>query len=69
MIKINKKGEYRKPKYYEKEIKSSFISYVQFESIVVAEYNGNRNQEESYTNKHKKHIACSYGYELVQQAL
>ena len=23
------------------------------------------NREEYYTNKHRKHIACSYGYELV----
>ena len=29
------------------------------------ENNGNQNPEKSYTNKYQKHIACSYGYQLV----
>ena len=36
-----------------------------FESILVPEDNGKQNSNESYTNKYKKHIACSYGYKLV----
>ena len=36
-----------------------------FESIPVPKDNGNQNQEEFYTNKYHKHIACSYGYKLV----
>ena len=27
--------------------------------------NGKQNLEESYTNKYKKHIACSYDHKLV----
>ena len=29
------------------------------------EDNGKQNPEESYTNKYRKHIGCSYGYKLV----
>ena len=57
-----KKGEYVKFKNYERKIKSPFIDS---ESILVPEDNGKQNPEESYTNKYKKHIACSYGYKLV----
>ena len=39
--------------------------YVDFESILVSEDNGKQNLNESYTNKYKKHVACSYGYKLV----
>ena len=36
--------------------------YANFESVLVPENNGKQNLNESYTNKYKKHIACSYGY-------
>ena len=39
--------------------------YVDFESNLVSEDNGSQNQNESYTKKYQKHVACSYGYELV----
>ena len=39
--------------------------YVDFESILVPEDNGKQNQNEPYTNKYKKHVACSYGYKLA----
>ena len=40
--------------------------YADFESILVSEYNGKQNPNESYTNKYKKkHAACSYCYKLV----
>ena len=29
------------------------------------EDNGKQNTNESYANKHQKHVACSYGYNLV----
>ena len=29
------------------------------------EDNGKQKANESYTNKYKKHVACSYGYKLV----
>ena len=39
--------------------------YADFESILVLEDNGKQNPNESCTNKHQKHVACSYGYNLV----
>ena len=61
-MKMSKKGEYVIFKTYERKIKSAFIIYRDFESILVSENNGNQNPEGSYTNKYQKHIACSYGY-------
>ena len=49
----------------ERKIKSPFIIYADFESILVLENNGKQNPEESYTNKYQKHISCSYGNKLV----
>ena len=60
-----KKGEYVKLKHYEKKIKSQFIIYADFESILVPEDNEKQNPEESYTSKYQKHIGCCYGYKLV----
>ena len=60
-----KKGEHVKFKNYERKIKSPFIIYADFESILVPEEKGKQNSEESYTNKYQKHIACSSGYKLV----
>ena len=39
--------------------------YSDFESILVLDDNGKQNSNESYTNKHQKHVACSYCYKLV----
>ena len=39
--------------------------YADFESMLVPEDNGKQNSNESYTYKHQKHVACSYGYKLV----
>ena len=33
--------------------------YADFESIFVAEDNGNQNPEKAHKNKYQKHIACS----------
>ena len=52
-------------KNYERKIKSQFMIYADFESILVSEDNGWQNPEESYANKYRKHILCSYGYKLV----
>ena len=60
-----KKDEYVKFKNFERKIKSSFMIYTDFESIPVPENNGKQSPDESYTNKHQKHVACSYGYKLV----
>ena len=60
-----KKGEYVKFKHFERKIKSPFIIYEDFESILVPEDNEKQNPNESYTNKYQKPVACSYGYKLV----
>ena len=59
------KGECVKFKNYERKIKSPFITYADFKSILEPEDNGKQNPEESYTSKYQKHIVCSYGYKLV----
>ena len=60
-----KKGEYVKFENFERKIKSLFMIYADFESILVLKVNGRQNPKESYTNKYQKHVACSYGYKLV----
>ena len=46
---MSKKGEYVKFKNYERRIKSLFIIYADFESILVLEDNGKKNPKEPYT--------------------
>ena len=58
-------GEYVKFKSFEGKIKSPFIVYEYFESILVSKYSRKLNPNESYTNKYQKHVPCSYGYKLV----
>ena len=60
-----KKGKHVKLTKYERKRKSTFMIYTDFESILVAQDNGNKHPEESYANKHQKHIACSYGSQLA----
>ena len=64
-IKMPKKGEYVKFKNVEKKIKSPFMIYGDFKSILGPEDNGKQNPNESYTNKQQNHVAVSYGYKLV----
>ena len=47
-----KKDEYVKFKYFERKIKSPFMIYAEFESILVPEDNRKKNSNESYTNKY-----------------
>ena len=47
------KGKYVKFKNYERKIKSLFMVYADFESILVPEDNGKQNPKESYTNNIK----------------
>ena len=51
-----KKGEYVKFKNVERKIKSSFMIYADFESIMLPEDNEKQNLNDSYTNKYKKHV-------------
>ena len=64
-IKVPKKCEYIKLKNFGRKIKSPFMIYTDFESILIPEDNEKQNLKESYTNKYQKHVACSYGYKLV----
>ena len=64
-IKMPKKGEYVRFKNCERKIKSPFMIYADFESILVPEDNGKQNPEKSSTNKYQKQVSCSYGYKLV----
>ena len=65
MIRMPKNSAYVKLKHFERKIKSPFMIYADFESILVPEGNRKQNPNESYTNKYQKYVACSYGYKLV----
>ena len=56
------KSEHVKFKNYERKLKSPFIIYAEFESILVSKDNGKQIQGEPYTNNYQKHIACSFCY-------
>ena len=60
-----KKGENIKSKNFERKIISPFMIYADFESVLVPEDNEKQSPNESHTNKHQKHIVCSYGYKLA----
>ena len=62
---MSKKGEFVKFKNYERKIKSPFLIYADFESILVPQNDEKQNAEKSYTTKYQKHIACSYGYKVI----
>ena len=46
------KGEHITFKTFGRKIKSAFMIYADFESILVQEYNGKQKPNESYTNKY-----------------
>ena len=48
-----------------KEYKVIVYNLCRCQKILVPGYNGNENPKEPYTRKYQKHIACSYGYNLV----
>ena len=50
-MKMPTKGEYVKFKIYERKIKPSFMTYVDFQIIQVPKDNGKQNPYETYTNK------------------
>ena len=64
-INMLKKGEYVKFINSERKIKSPFMIYSNFESVLVIEDNGKQNPNKSYKNKCRKNVACSYSYKLV----
>ena len=64
-IKMPKDGEDVKFKNFERKIKSPFMIYANFESILVPEDNEKQNPNVFYINKYQKHVACNYGYKLI----
>ena len=64
MIQMSKKGEYVRFKNYKRKIKTLFLIYADFESILMPEDIGKQNPNKSYTNKYQNHVACSYGCKL-----
>ena len=60
-----KNGEHVKFKHFRRKINSAFRICADFESVLVLEDNGKQNQNESYTNKYQKHVACSCDNKLV----
>ena len=64
-IEMPKNGEYVKFKNFEIKIKSAFMIYADFASILAPENNGRQNPNKCFPSKYQKHVACSYGYNLV----
>ena len=50
------KGEYVKFKNYQRKMKSPFLIYADFESILVPKDNKKQNPEKYFTNKYQKNI-------------
>ena len=53
---IKMKGEQVKFKNFERKIKSPFMIYADFESILVPKDNAKQTPDESYTTKYQKHV-------------
>ena len=64
-IKVPIKGQYVRFKNYERKIKLLFMSYADFESILVAKNFEKQNPNEPYTKIYQKYIACSFSYKLL----
>ena len=59
-------GEYAKVNIFNlKILKEKKLVYADFESNLGVEDNRKHSPNKSCTNKYQKHVACSYGYELV----
>ena len=56
---MSKKDKWFKFENQEGKIKSLFMIYAYFESILVPGNNKNQNLEQPYTKKYQKDIACS----------
>ena len=46
-------------------VKSPFMIYVDFESILIPENNVKQNPDKSYTNKYQNHVDYSFDCKLV----
>ena len=55
-LRCPKKDKYVRFKNYESKIKSLFMIYADFESILVPENNRKQNPNKSYTKKYQKHV-------------
>ena len=65
IIKATKIVETVKFKNSTRKVKSPFMIYAHFESILISENNGKQKQDVFYTNKYQNHIGCSFGYKYV----
>ena len=59
--KMNMLNSKRIEREFERETKSPFMIYTDFQSIAGPEYSEKQTPDESYTNKCQKHVACHYG--------
>ena len=57
MIRMPKNSAYVKLKHFERKIKSPFMIYADFESILVPEDNRKQNPNDSCTSKYEKRVA------------
>ena len=64
MIKMVKKGETVNLKTIQEE-KSPFMTYADFESILVSENNGRQIPDASHKNNFQNHVGCSFGYKFI----
>ena len=46
-------------KFFERKLKSAFMIYADFKSILLPEDDGAKNANGSYINKYQKHAGCS----------
>ena len=63
-IDMPKKSEYIKVKNLGRKVKSPFMIYADFKSILVPEDNEKQNLNESCTHKYQKYGTCSYSCKL-----
>ena len=49
-----------------RKIKSPFMNYDDFESVLVPENNGKQNPDESYMNEYQNYVRCSFSYKLLR---
>ena len=56
IIEIARKGKTVKCKNYTRKVKSPFIIYATFESILVSENKGKQNPDEYYKNNNQNHV-------------
>ena len=62
---MSKKSSTVEIKNFDRQIKTPFVIYVNFESLSEANISKIRDSNESYNDKYQNHVACGCGYKLV----